>query len=277
MIFEKEAFGSLLQIDTFQQNIPNDRIKLCFDTVSLFEQNYSRFIPDNYLNKFNRNWWGKLTDEFKYLIKLAQKVWEDTNGYFDITLLPVLENNGYGIEKENLKVITWMNFIYLDENLCKLHHWVQIDLGGIGKWYMIDVLFWLLDEYLDTFIINFGGDIRVKWSHIIWLEDPFDTTKIIGEVSIENISLCGSSGQKRKIKNGHHIINPKTKQSQSDKIAVFCSHEKTIYSDTYATALFAAPLDESIKILNKSPWLEALIIASNGNIFKSHGFKASLY
>lgn len=52
MIFEKQALGTILKIETFQ-DVSEDRIKLCFDAVFQFEQKYSRFIKGNYLSKLN--------------------------------------------------------------------------------------------------------------------------------------------------------------------------------------------------------------------------------
>lgn len=42
---------------------------------------------------------------------------------------------------------------------------------------MIDILTHILLPMSNNFIVNFGGDIRVRGTHTIFLEDPRDTTQ----------------------------------------------------------------------------------------------------
>lgn len=89
---------------------------------------YSRFIKENFLWKLNETGKAPLNPELKSLIKLSQKIYQDTDGYFDITLLPLLENAGYGIYKEKLPEILGSKNVILTETEIQLTHGVKIDL-----------------------------------------------------------------------------------------------------------------------------------------------------
>ena len=276
MLYTKEALWTLLRIETSDE-LSRDRIESIFDTVFLFEQRYSRFIKWNFLSKLNASWKAPLDEELRTLLKASNSVFEISFWYFDITLTPLLENLGYGISKTQEKEIFGMEHIEVSDSIVILKNGVQLDFWGIGKGYLIDKIYAQLELECSNFIINFWGDIKVKGSHTLWLEDPLTPWRLLGKLIVENISLCGSSWEKRKFWTSHHLINPKTKKSQEDTLAVFTTHRLAIFADMYATALFVSPLEISLEILEKVEGLEALIVTRSWEMFQSRGFGAQLF
>lgn len=246
--------------------------------VEEFEKKYSRFREDTFLYSLNKKKQIEADSEFLELLKISKEVSFNTENYFDITLLPILENNWYGIESKTQKENTGMSYIDIKESFVFLKNDIQIDLWGIGKWYIIDKIDRFLEEQdFEKYIINFWWDIKVKWLHCIGLEDPFDHTRVIGEIWAKNESICASSGKKRSFRWQHHIIDPYNRKSPEDKIIVYTKHKKTVYADTYATALYASPLEKSLQFLEKLDGLEWLIIDKKGGIYKSDGFDCHLF
>lgn len=216
-------------------------------------------------------------DEFIELLNLSRQVSESSFWYFDVTVCSRLESIGYGkFWREDNSNVTWRD-IEIHGNYIELKNGAKIDFGWIGKGYMIDILFDILNPSFSEFIINFGWDIRVKWSHPIGLEDPCESSKIIGEILLKNASLCASSWQKRRFWDYHHLINPKTKDSPNEILTVFTYHSSACLADMYATALFVAPLETSLVILENASWLEGLIITSKWDIYQSNGFECRLF
>lgn len=272
MKYSHACFGSHLEISIQWWENFQHLIKKCFSMADVFEQKYSRFIDGNFLHKLNTDKSADVDREFHSLIKLSLRVSKLSQGYFDITLLPVLENLGYGVAKNTLVESLWYENIVLSEHSIELKNNVSLDIGAVGKWYMVDKIYNFLKDTVKEFSINFGGDIRVKGTQAIELEDPYDDNKSIGKIQITDAAIASSAGNKRKFWQSHHLINAKTKQSQNDKITVFVSHKLSSFSDIFSTALFVTPLETSLKILEQTPWLEALIIASDGKMYKSKWF-----
>lgn len=272
MKLSTELFGSLLTIKIADAS-SDVEIQQCFEITRIFEQKYSRFIPWNYLDTLNTNKNSDIDAEFFSIINLCLKVSEMTQWYFDITLLPILENAWYGVAKDTLDENIWYKNIVLSDNKIELLNWVSIDLWSVGKGYMVDKIYKFLDKKYDNFVIDFGGDIRVKGKHMIALEDPNDTSKIIWKIELENRSIASSSWNRRKFWKWHHLIDPKSGESVDDKQTIFLTHTLSSFSDIFSTALFVSPIDIAIKTLNTVPGLEGMIIGSDGKIHKTKDFR----
>lgn len=275
MQYNFNALGSTLKIIS-SQDIDSKYLTECEEKINSFEKKYSRFINGNYLYTLNLSWTSHIDDEFKTLFRLCEKVYKETQGYFDITLLPTLEKLWYGKTYEALGKKIWMKHIQVEWNIIFLN-WVALEFWSIGKWYMIDWIFSHLSKHSSDLIVDFGWDLRVwQVEKIIGLEDPFDDTKVIWTVTLSNESLWASAWNKRTFHWSHHLINAHSWNSQKDKIAVFTKHKLASLADIYSTALFVSPLDISLEIVKKTPWLSALIIWSDGSIYETENFNSHL-
>lgn len=275
MQYTREAFGTCLEI-IIKQSDNDSGISESFSIIEDFENKYSRFIDGNILWEINEKKRALLEPEIASLIRLCVKISAMTQGSFDMTLLPFLENAGYGVARGKVPEDFGYKNIILEGNLLTLKNNVSIELGSCGKWYMLDRIYEVLKKYHTNFVVNFWGDIRVCGSHKIHLEDPNNTQKDIWIIKLSNLSIASSAGNKRKMKSWHHLINMKNKVSQDDKIAIYVTHKLWVFADSFATALFVTPLHLSLKILESVEWLEALIIGSDWKIFKTQGFSAEL-
>ena len=274
MKFSRDLFWSRLTITINSQNISEDVINNCFNETKYFEKKYSRFIKWNYLDKLNKTKSSQATWELLSLIKLSKKVSDLTDWYFDITILPLLENIWYWKDDKILDENIWYKNIEISWGKIILNNWVNIDLWAVWKWFMIDKIFNILNPIYNSFIIDFGWDIRIKWTHNILLEDPNNDKKSIWKIKLNNISIASSSPFKRQTNKWHHLINPKDKQD--DKIAIYITHKLSSFSDIFSTALFVSNIEKSIEILNKIKWLEWMIIVKNWEIFKTKWFNCEL-
>lgn len=278
MLIEKESCWSLIRIDTKNIIVTHQILDKIYKVLSDFEQKYSRFIPWNFLHVLNINWKAIIDDEFKTIFRVCNLINKKTSWFFDITLLPFLENYGYWIEKTKLKEVFWMDKIEIIWNEVFLKDSVKLDFGSVWKGYLVDKIGNILSKEVDDFIIDFGWDIKIgKQIEKVWLEDPYDDKKLIGKILLSAESLASSSAQKRQFWNHNHLINPILKDSKSDKIAIYVKHKLAVFADAYSTALFVTPLEKTLEILEETSWLEALIIARNWEIYKTSWFDAEIY
>ena len=276
MKYTQDAFGSRLEI-ILSHDSNDSGISESFSIVEDFEKKYSRFKQGNVLTKINNKKQAVLDPEISSLLHLCLKVSKLTQGSFDITLLPVLENLGYGIATHKTQENIGYQHIHLDGNQLTLSNDISIEFWSFWKWYMLDLVHAILWRYHSEYMISFWGDIRIKGKQKILLEDPLDIKKQIWEIVLENLSIASSAGNRRNFGNAHHLINAKNKVSQDEVLAVYVTHKLGVFADIFATALFVTPLKLSLDVLEQIDGLEALIIWSDGKIYKSEGFKAKLY
>lgn len=278
MILEKQSCWSIIKIDTKNSILDESIINKIYLTLDDFENKYSRFIKWNFLYNLNEFWKSSIDNEFKAIFKVCDFLNKTSNWYFDITVLPFLENFWYWIEDKKIKENFWMQNIEIIWDEIFLKNDVKIDFWAIWKGYLVDRIYDILSKEIDFFTIDFGWDTKVgKQLEIVWLEDPFDSKKIIWEIQVKEESICSSSSQKRQFWEHNHLVNTVSKDTKSDKLAIYTKHKLATLADAYSTALFVCPLELSIKLIEQNKNLEAMIILKNWEIFKSDWFDVKLY
>ena len=213
--------------------------------IANFEQKYSRFRADSLLNNLNYDKKISFDIDLWQMLDIGEKFYKETNGAFDLFIKKDLENKGYGkqIDREEKEIVVdpTKPRVWNDGKNIFLNSTSQIDLGGIGKGYLVDLLSQkLLQDFgAQYFVVNGGGDIYTTSDFgkpvAVRLEHPFKEGEFVGEVSLQNQSLCASSTLKRKwIFNNqkqHHFINS---DFEKDK-ASFVIADTAVVADVLAT------------------------------------------
>lgn len=248
-------------------------IETSFRIISDFEETYSRFLHDNYLAKLNQQKSAICNSELKLLINFWKKLWDISQGYFDITVLPYLENNWYGVSDTILKEDIWYQNIEIKDTQITLHNNVCVEFWAYGKGYLLDKVWHYLSQKYTNFTLNFWGDIKVYGTKEIYLENPGKKDMYYGKIQVQDSSLTSSNGSKRVFWDAmHHLIDIKSWKSHNKVHTVFCYHKKSIFADGFATLLSVTPKELSKKIMKNISWLEAFVIYSDGSVLKSWRF-----
>lgn len=267
---EKNFMNTVIAIKVVQHDEStvgiNDAIEEAYGEFDRIVKQYTRFNEDSELSNLNRNSgkWVNVSDEFFTLIKYMLDLANKTDGAFDPTIIDFLEVYGYDknydfsklnnpeldkIVQKKLNERRSFKEIDLDEKnkSVKLVKGQRIDLGGIGKGYAIDCAFEKIQtKGIDNFLIDAGGDIRAYgkndrkefWKVDLKHIDEIGKDGIIGEVELKNRSLSCSGSWARKVKQFHHLINPKTGKPEDSKRTVYVEGKTGLESDSWATAIF---------------------------------------
>ncbi len=169
-------------------------------------------------------------------LQLATRIHAETDGAFDITVGSLLEcwlnqdktlRNPSEGELNLARQRTGMNLIRLNKakyTVELLASPVQIDLGGIGKGYALDVMAELLREWsIDTALIHGGFSTVLAldapagtkgWP--LTLSNPLDRRETLAHVHLQHSAVSGSGVQK-----GQHIIDPRTARPAQGKRAAW--------------------------------------------------------
>lgn len=274
------------------ETLKDDLVKLMHD----FEQKYSRFIADSFISQLNDNkYLENPPKELFELIDWGEELKIQSRGHFDLAVGKILENTGYD---KNYSFESTMDdeidesagdqpTVVISENAITLREDTRIDLGAIGKGWLIDkISSHLISKNIGSFIINGGGDIfvRSKNPQRVNLESPVSPASgiYIGSLSLNNCALASSSSKLRSWKDKksnrqfHHLINMNKKSKVEDIIGVFTTAKNATVADAVSTCIFVSPFEIGRKIARKYE-AEFMIIYEDGGYKKSVGFAGELY
>ena len=166
-ILEFDGLGTHWWISFVEKNDLEACKDLLLTTVRDFENNYSRFLPDSYVSRLNEH--KILTHPPRDLLDMLQasiNYFFSTNGIFNISVGAQLEQDGYGKTVDHTAKIApnLPDLISLSDSKITVDPSIRIDLGGIGKGWLIDKLADLLEKHVGKgYLINGGGDMYINW------------------------------------------------------------------------------------------------------------------
>ncbi len=266
--------------------------------------NWDKDSEISIINKTNKTTAIKISDELNEVFKTAKEINAKSNGFFDLTLDPIIELWGFGYKSKRMQVIpkdnqikkilsligqkSFLKINFDNNELIKKNKDIKINLSSIGKGYGIDLVGRKLDLLgINNYIINIGGDILTKGYNskkenwVIGIENPNLKEKLIKEiVNLTNKGLATSGDYKNFFtkdgKRYSHIINPKTgKPIMHSTKSVTVIHENSMKADGWATAFLALGSLEGLKIADKEKIAVLFIDEIDNKLikFKSSAFK----
>lgn len=271
-----------------------------------FDMSLSTYEPESIISRINQNDSTVEADEkFKEVYREARRIYEKTDGVFDITVAPVVNAWGFGFTPgadvdssmiDSLLQYVGMNKVRLVGNkIVKDVSQLMLDVNAIAQGYSVDVVSEYLEgKDIENYLVEIGGELRCKglnpkkddWK--IGIDRPEDDNMIPGQnmqaiIAIKGKSLA-TSGNYRKFyeKDGikyAHSIDPKTGYPVLSKLlSATLISDKCITADAYATAFMVMGLERSIEILESgNEELDAYLIYSddqgNFRVYSSPGMK----
>ncbi len=119
---------------------------------------------------------------------------------------------------------------------------VVLDIGAVGKGFLVDLVANLLVERLGAAVVNAGGDIANRSGEPISvaLEHPNNPDLAIGVVAVANgQALCGSATNRRTWADGlHHVLDARTGRPAESVAATWALGPSAAKCDALSTAAF---------------------------------------
>ncbi len=285
--FRFEAIGTMWVISTPHELSPllaDELLATILKRIHEYDDAYSRFRDDTLVSKMARSAGSYLLPlDGPKLFELYKRVHDITQGKVTPLIGSVMEEAGYDKEysltpKTLHTPPSWDEAMSLDGRMLTMKHPALLDVGAAGKGYLIDLVAEVLMENgQHSFTIDAGGDIKhLSETGIplrIGLENPNDVSEVIGAVTLQNESICGSAGNRRAWGKYHHIIDPTTLESPRDILATWVIADSTLLADMLATCLFFV----SPETLAGHFAFQYIILRNDFSIYYSPGIKAELY
>lgn len=259
-------------------------LRKAFDLFRAFEARYSRFQRENELWTFNLGETVPLSEEFFALLRKARYHHLATGGLFDPSILPSLEKEGYAgayasDREPSDRKAAFSDLILDHETLtARKPQNLKIDLGGIGKGFIVDQVAGFLAERFENFLVDAGGDIFVRGANrkdgydfwAIDLEHPLERDRCAATLLLKDAAVATSGINRRRwMKAGqekHHIIDPKTGESAApDFLSVTVIAPDAAAADVWAKALFIAGREKA-SVLAEKRKLPAIFIDTDANV-----------
>jgi thiamine biosynthesis lipoprotein len=245
----------------------------CIDMFRAFESNFSRFKTDNELFYFNESSGDiSVSNEMYEMLSISEKYTKLTQGFFDITTLPFLLSEGYVLSKnkgyipskapvsdENIKNVQVATYKLLPNLKVRKSKELKVDLGGIGKGYIVNKVSQFLRTKYKNYIVDAGGDMYLSGNDLVnnydyWavgIEDPTNYENELSILLVSNKSVA-TSGVNRRVwkKDGYaknHLIDPITKKSvENELVSVTVVSDSVIEADIMAKSLLLMGLSAGL-------------------------------
>lgn len=213
--------------------------------------------------KLNHDYEVKLHPYTYEALTLCSKYFEQTDGYFDITVGSITkglyhfgENNEFIPHPQLLKEQK-VDFhkVKFTKDFAQIDQGTKVDLGGMGKGFGVQkVSEYLVDQGVQKAIVAASGDIRCIGGCEVALQDPFSEGVLFTLQTKKDITGISTSGNYRRYvvaKQNNHLINPYLKQNEKNFASITLISELSSSDlDAYATAASVMPYKKAINFLD---------------------------
>lgn len=259
-----EALGTIWYIyisqNSLDYNFFNSLKQNVIIIIEDFEKKYSRFIEGSDISILNKQkTLNNPNCEFVNILELCQKYNKTTNNFFNIAVGGELEKLGYKksfshTKIGNREVLPMLDCILdISKNKIILNNNYNLDLGGIGKSYLVDkIKSFLLNQKIENFFINAGGDIYSNFEQTIYLQNPISTNNYLKKFKVNKKGVATSTPFLRiwkiRDKKHHHLVNPNKLDTILKYLSCTVVCDNIIDSDIWAKVILLSNTNTDIKI-----------------------------
>jgi thiamine biosynthesis lipoprotein len=266
--FSHEAMATVFEVYTVH---PDERYaaqaaQAAFDLTDRLERELSRFLSNSDIARVNHLAAGEsaqVSPSTLECLVIARHMFDLTGGAFDISI-------GTGLSSLELNPDDFLVHATTGG--------VQVDLGGIGKGYAVDLMAELLEEWGLQIALVHGGFSSVLaleppagcngWP--LTLSDPAAPSRVLARLSVRQTAL-GASG----LRKGDHILDPRTGEPARGRRAAWVAVPRpqiarpvedaprvaaAAVTDALTTAFMLLSTEQIEGLCERTPGLEAWLL-----------------
>ncbi len=240
-----------------------DWIEAGFERFKAVENALSSYRSSADIYRLNREHNISIGSDTYNALRLSERYWMQTEGYFDITVGAITKKRyRFGADEQiptsaSLQSAT-LNFsaVYITPHRAVTPSDITLDLGGMGKGFGVDAVAALYrDHNITSGVIAAGGDIRCLDQCDVAIQNPFDPTRTTRYRTRHRQSALSTSGNYNRYVGTvahNHLIDPKRKRAQQTfaSITLVSTSLRNSDLDAYATAASVMPIEQAIRFLN---------------------------
>jgi len=238
----------------------------------------------------------RISPELAEVLRAAQAAHRNTDGYFDVTVRPLVllwkeakQTGTLPTEaeiKKALSLVGFANVALAGDTVTFRKPGISVDLGGIAKGYVVHrTTEYLKQRGVKAGIVDAGGDLFAwgkkpdgsKWR--IGIQHPREKT-VFKVLELEDQAVLTSGDYERYfIRDGRrysHIVNPFTGMPDSDVVSITVVSPSLMAVDGLSAGLLAmgsAKAAVKIPLLKKTlPGVDFYLMRMDGDSLKTEGF-----
>ena len=272
-----KTMGTYYKIKTYGTDNPESLKEDIDKFFKFFNLIFSTYIPKSEISKINNSKFVKvkISDSMKKMMELSIILSQKTEGYFDITVGPIVNAWGFGpdktqkkpTEEEIQKLLKIVGFkkLKINDDWLKRPLGMYLDMSAVAKGFGVDELIKFLEfKGYSTALVEIGGEVRVRgikpdgtpWT--VGIEGPSDHlgSKISKVMKLDNQAMATSGSYRNFLKYGdevfNHTIDPHSGKPVTHKtISVSVIHDYCADADAWATALMSMGVKKGLDIANR--------------------------
>lgn len=299
-VYTDSLFDTVVRIEILDRT-DEDVLEGCENICKKYHAMFSNKIEDSEISRINSAGGNpvEVSDETVTLLKKAIYYGDLSNGAFDVTIAPVSNLWDFHGEApvppaqeaiyEAVSHVDYKNILIDGNTVRLLDPYAAIDVGGIAKGYIADILKkYLKEQGVKHAVINLGGNVLAMGSRLdgsdynIGIQKPFDMTgEPITSVRISNKSVVTSGTYQRYFeadgKLYHHILDPHTGYPcENNLTSVTIITNSSLTADALSTTCFLLGYDKSMRLIEQLDNVDAVFITNDNKIKYSKNFQQKL-
>lgn len=298
-------YDTVVKVKVFGENANNQTLKDIGNLLEDLDDKMNKDKVGSEIQKINAAAGTsavQVSKELYDLIALSLQYGDQTNGFFDIAIGPLVDlwqigSEGAHVPKQDeiTTAMTLTNYkdIELNEkehSVKLLHKGMVLDLGGIGKGYAAEqIKAYLLEHGLTSALINMGSSSIITVGNkvdgsdwILGIQNPDQSRgNSLGTITL-NDEVINTSGVYERffIQDNvryHHIFDPRTGYPiQNGLESVTIIGKDAVEAEALTKGIFVMGVEEGLKYIESLDGVEAIFIAEGQKIYATSGLKDRL-
>jgi thiamine biosynthesis lipoprotein len=280
------TMGTTYTVKAIDSGVSKLQIEQVLDQVN---KTFSTWDPKSELSLLNRqptNQWIDVSSELFFVLNQSQKVYQQTQGYFDPGIGRLIDAWGFGVVKvlqkpsqarvDELLPLSSIQYLQLNKGRVKKIKAIHLNLSAIAKGFGADQVARLLKKHhVKDFLVEIGGEVIAsgKQRDRYWtlgIEQPSGAKPI---AIVLNNQAIATSGNYRNYfvwegRRYMHILTPSSGlPASTDLASVSVLNAQAMMADAYATAMMVMGSEKATE-LAKQLNLSVVLILNQQHDFK---------
>tara|TARA_B100000700_G_C15029874_1_gene849952 strand:+ start:106 stop:1086 length:981 start_codon:yes stop_codon:yes gene_type:complete len=253
------------------------------------DSSLSTYKTYSLISRINKGEKIRIDKMFSDVFYAAEKVYLESEGFFDCSIAPLSNYWGFGFEdnlqeidsnevKRRLSLVDFSRIKIIKDSILLPQH-MQLDFNSIAQGYSVDVVASFLERKgIENYLVEIGGELKAKGVNAenkIWLigidkpnSNMHENQRYQIILPLENLSLA-TSGNYRKykeldgIKYSHTLSTHTGYFARNRMLSVTVIHPSCMLADAYATAFMAMGIKKAKDFVDLNPELKVYIVYSD--------------